>query len=136
MIATPKMQNRSFFTLILMALFMFQSAWNVAAAFCIHETTSNQSNIFHFGHHQALSSCQEKSADQFQLEKPTQTQISVDDHSDHLPSFSHIIVFESFVDLTSKQVYDLEHKRAFLWSNLYQSPDLLRQNPPPLFIPL
>lgn len=39
---------------MLIALFMFQSVWNVAAAFCVHEKLGqNNQPSMHFGHHEA-----------------------------------------------------------------------------------
>lgn len=37
---------------VLVGLFMFQSFWNVAAAFCVHEQQPQSQQSYHFGHHQ------------------------------------------------------------------------------------
>ena len=45
------MQRSAVFMTLLLSLFMFQSFWNVAAAFCAHEQPSEYSTLTHFGHH-------------------------------------------------------------------------------------
>ena len=122
----------------MLSLFIFQSLWNVAAAFCVHETLSTHSTTLpHFGHHGAVR------CEQNQTTKHTQMQalqekmklssvFATDDHRDHLPSFAHFILSHvqqsANEPLFSAYVPRLEY--------LYQSPHLSRANPPPVLTPL
>ena len=85
---------------VLVALFMFQSLWNVAAAFCVHEEQKAQvvtQQSFHFGHHQTtLCVSDDKAHQQISVDDHTQTandQFELgEDHQDHLPSMAHLII--------------------------------------------
>lgn len=127
---------------LMIAMFMFQGFWNVAAAFCVHETTAMSVQIQnHFGHHQTLL-CQAEqkqnsefeSLDSAQLDSD-QNQTIQDDHQDHLPSMAHLILpnvrYLSVPQLTSQTITPI-----YQWNNRYQTPDLLAKNPPPKFSPL
>lgn len=125
---------------------MFQAIWNVAAGFCLHEKNTQTLASQHFGHHQT-DLCENEQVKQYESvisdssdqagqdlaapEDPTQIQGLLDDHHDHLPSFSYFIVAETpttqhWPDL----VYDL-HLGDVVWNNLYQSPHLASLTPPP-----
>lgn len=140
---------------ILLSLFMFQSLWNVAAAFCTHENRKDVPTLGlkHFGHHVALS-CQKD--DQHDLEHADlqktnnnkqllwdQTISSTsfdqnlkDDHRDHLPSFSHFMVIDVQQE-ADKPHFSINLRTLFMdWNNLYQSPHLFLPNPPPVYSPL
>ncbi|MEX8136605.1 cation transporter, partial [Acinetobacter nosocomialis] len=47
------MPRSALFMSVLFCLLIFQSLWNVAAAFCAHE--NQEKALHHFGHHAALS---------------------------------------------------------------------------------
>lgn len=135
---------------------MFQSLWNVAAAFCDHENRNivSHSSVPHFGHHVALN-CQQ---DQQQHEKNVSNAIEQvetlshdhsgtsqlndflnhldDDHSDHLPSFAHFIVADVSKQADQPKFVAYSETTFIDWKNLYQSPDLFQPNPPPAFSPL
>ncbi|MEG0482246.1 MAG: cation transporter [Acinetobacter sp.] len=126
---------------------MFQGFWNVAAAFCGHENLkmTNIENVqSHFGHHVALH-CENDSIDK-KASLPTESAdltLSTDflnnfqdDHRDHLPSFAHFIAAD--VQQQADQPRSATYiESAFIgWENLYQSPHLFLQNPPPISTPL
>ena len=152
---------------------MFQSLWNVAAAFCDHENAQVSSQSFtiaHFGHHVAPNCAQDQQQhanqssilDQVQSETfahdpqnfshqnysdqnhshQNHSQLNdflnhlEDDHSDHLPSFAHFIAVD--VQQQAEQAkFTAYPESAFIdWHNLYQSPHLFLNNPPPVLSPL
>lgn len=123
---------------------MFQSLWNVAAAFCGHESlkmTQIQNVQTHFGHHVALH-CESDSSHKKpsnNIENGLNTDFLnnfQDDHRDHLPSFAHFIVAD--VQQQADQPRSATYvEPVFLdWENLYQSPHLFLQDPPPIYAPL
>ena len=140
------------FMTVLLSLFMFQSLWNVAAAFCDHENTGvtvSQSFSSHFGHHVAPNCSQ----DLQQHQKPFisndatsnhQHHVQLndflnhleDDHSDHLPSFAHFIVADVSQQAEHPRFIAYPESSFIDWKNLYQSPDLFLPNPPPASAPL
>lgn len=119
---------------------MFQAIWNVAAGFCLHEQNTPNAQIQHFGHHQSKM-CEVSSATQ-QTKQSAKADVNPsnyfdnsanfpDDHRDHLPSFAHFIVVELSTDSVRPNVsYDTRLGNV-TWNNLYQSPLLVSQNPPP-----
>lgn len=126
----------------MLSLFIFQSLWNVAAAFCVHETLSPHSTTLpHFGHHGAVR------CEQNQTTKHTQMQalqekmqlssvFATDDHRDHLPSFAHFILSHVQQSANEPLFSTYVPRLEFDWRNLYQSPHLSRANPPPVLTPL
>ena len=133
--------KRSVLIAMLLSLFMFQSLWNVAAAFCAHETASSSSTsmVYHFGHH--VDALQHDSAPKNtihnQLKSDSVKQASVFmDHHDHLPSCLHIVVvdIEQYAQEPSRSGYLTQS--AYDWANSYQSPHLIGFNPPPVLTPL
>lgn len=132
---------------VLMLLFMFQGIWNVAAAFCAHESVIDvtTSETTHFGHHQGQS-CDATSDSQKQKQQvftDTANTVSVDglpsfldEHHDHLPSFSHFIVMDDYAGTGQALFNHYIQKKLFAWESLYQSPHLSSLNPPPEFMPL
>jgi len=144
------------FISVLLSLFMFQSLWNVAAAFCDHEniTSSSQGLIRqHFGHHNAPNCKQDQLQHQQGLIGVTdvldhvssqQQNIQLndflshleDDHSDHLPSFAHYIVVDTQQQATQPKFVAYPESTFSDWDNLYQSPHLFAPNPPPISSPL
>lgn len=104
--------------------------WNIAAAFCTHEnsTSSAYTTQMHFGHH--------SSGHQLTLNKGTKLLISQDDHSDHLPSFSPLILAENTQALPDPIAKLLNVKNYTDWRNLYSSPYLGFNSPPPISAPL
>lgn len=121
---------------VLLSLFMFQSIWNVAAAYCGHENTSKQliATVNHFGHH-SLDDTQEQSNLKQDLADDT-TLLSSQDHHDHLPSCFHVVVLAAEQQLNQPILYEHELKQQYDWSNFYQSPYLTGLNPPPVLTPL
>ena len=139
--------------LIMMSLFIFQSAWNVAAAFCQHEPVDfSQVHKTHFGHHQVLEEClshtdQSHSHDQAKQSNDTQNNFSENqlnenqlnlsqDHHDHLPSMSHLLMQAEQIYTLQSTTFRIDREPHFFWNNLYQSPDLGAITPPPLSSPL
>ncbi|KAF1026759.1 MAG: hypothetical protein GAK29_01072 [Acinetobacter bereziniae] len=144
---------------------MFQSLWNVAAAFCDHEKTTTVSQKLasqHFGHHNAPDCDQDQQQhptlkdaiggadhsvkNDAQAQQQSMHQHAVDakeflshlndDHRDHLPSLFHFIVVGD-QQQAERPKFIAYLETAFLgWNNLYQSPYLYFPNPPPLFSPL
>lgn len=106
---------------------MFQTFWNVAAAFCAHEQTTAKV-AYHFGHHVAMDDSGHSHAF-----KPTQSSTAIfQDHHDHLPTCLHVLT-------TARQQQAEEPLRVgqliqqrYRWSNSYQSPHLFNPDPPPV----
>ena len=128
---------------VLVALFMFQSLWNVAAAFCVHEEQKAQvvtQQSFHFGHHQTtLCVSDDKAHQQISINDHTQTandQFQLgEDHQDHLPTMAHLIIPKE-ENYQLPLAFELRECPQFFWHNAYQAPDLLGQHPPPELSPL
>ena len=83
---------------------MFQSFWNVAAAFCVHEQQPQSQQSYHFGHHQntlcASDSRQHDHNGQSENIKTFSSDLEIgEDHQDHLPSMMHLIVQNEKVDV-------------------------------------
>ena len=127
---------------------MFQAIWNVAAGFSLHEENTRLLSSQHFGHHQT-ELCENDQGSQLNshidnshidnsghVEKITavdqvQSTKVLDDHHDHLPSFSYFIVAEcAITQHWPDPVYD-PHLGDVVWNNLYQSPHLASLTPPP-----
>lgn len=143
--------SRSFF-IILLTMFMFQSVWNVAAGFCLHEKNTRTLSNQHFGHHQT-NLCENDQLQQSDVNDPVDTLTTTDlnasdltssdlgktdqarklfdDHHDHLPSFAYFIVAEASITQHRPALAYDPHLGDVVWNNLYQSPHLASQNPPP-----
>ena len=130
---------------MVLSLFMFQSLWNVAAAFCTHEVLPHNppslTSAWHFGHHIAFSCQQNQQTDAVNPQHSVAAHDSIssifnsnmqDDHSDHLPSFAHFIIVD--VQQKTEPPHGSAHMSVQLidWKNLYQSPYLSLKNPPPV----
>lgn len=124
---------------------MFQSLWNVAAAFCAHETASNSkySTIpYHFGHH--LDASVEQLSDHHQLKTDTANFKTASthlpaiwiDHHDHLPTCLHIVVAETEQNALEPSRTGKLARSVYDWADSYQSPHLIGSNPPPVLTPL
>ena len=117
---------------------MFQSFWNVAAAFCAHETASEYSTLNHFGHHVPenahVAEKHSTAVDQDNADLPMP--LSLQDHHDHLPSCFHVVVTEAQQQLKDPMLQTHEVEQKYYWSNSYQSPHLSGLNPPPVLTPL
>ena len=126
---------------VLVGLFMFQSFWNVAAAFCVHEQQPSLQQSYHFGHHQntLCTSDQGQNNDdhqQAEIQKASSNDLKIgEDHQDHLPSMTHLLVQNEKFDVVHPN-FEIEANPQFYWKNGYQPPDLLLQSPPPEFSPL
>lgn len=127
---------------VLVGLFMFQSFWNVAAAFCVHEKQPESSQqVLHFGHHQN-SLCSHQTlhhSDGAQVQEGSKHTAQDDawgeDHQDHLPSMGHLII-QKFQSYDLRQQTQVNTGSQFEWHNHYQAPDLFLHHPPPQFSPL
>ena len=132
------MRRSAVFITLLLSLFIFQSLWNVAAAFCAHEKSSEYSSFYHFGHHvlESLHASEKHSAVTDQDASDLPMPLILQDHHDHLPSCFHVVVTDAQQQLSEPVLptQKLEHK--YYWSNSYQSPHLSSLNPPPVFTPL
>ncbi len=151
------------FITVLLSLFMFQSLWNVAAAFCDHEKSTGlyqKSASQHFGHHNAPDCAQDqlqhpqltanhafevemdhgfsqqKTAHQHDAHANDFLSHLNDDHSDHLPSLVHFMVVDDQQHAEQPKFIAYLEAPFIGWNNLYQSPDLYFPNPPPLLSPL
>lgn len=126
----------------MLSLFIFQSLWNVAAAFCVHETLSTHSTTLpHFGHHGAVRCEQNQTTTHTQMQAlQEKMQLSsvfaTDDHRDNLPSFAHFILSHVQQSANEPLFSAYVPRLEFDWRNLYQSPHLSRANPPPVLTPL
>ncbi|HQV26097.1 MAG TPA: cation transporter [Acinetobacter sp.] len=119
---------------LLLSLFTFQSLWNVAAAYCVHENTSSS---HHFGHHNLENTaCATHADDAVSTTLDQSTTFNLQDHHDHLPSCFHIIVMEAQQQLAEPILQTLKLQQKYYWSNSYRSPHLSRVNPPPVLTPL
>ncbi|WP_213072548.1 cation efflux protein, CzcI-like [Acinetobacter tianfuensis] len=131
---------------VLVGLFMFQSLWNVAAAFCVHEEQMQLQQSYHFGHHQNTLCVSNENNSQHAshqaselISKQLKTAVSDiqigEDHQDHLPSMTHLIV-QNQQTIIFNPYQPFEYSPKFDWENSYQAPDLLLQTPPPVYAPL
>ncbi|WP_111857997.1 cation efflux protein, CzcI-like [Acinetobacter sp. CFCC 10889] len=132
------MLKRSSWITLLFALLIFQSLWNVAAAFCVHEDIQpSRVNIPHFGHHQMTQACQnELKTPHHHVQVDYDFSFLEDDHQDHLPSFNAMILVDEQDRFIFKSSQSITSLHFFPWYNFYQSPDLTQNNPPPIFAPL
>ena len=134
---------------MVLSLFMFQSLWNVAAAFCTHEVLPNKpaslTSAWHFGHHVAFSCPQDQHIDAVNPQHSVAAHDSLsstfnsniqDDHSDHLPSFAHFIIADVQQKTEPPRWSAYIAVQLIDWKNLYQSPYLSLKNPPPVPSPL
>ena len=117
---------------------MFQSLWNVAAAFCGHEMVSQSKGLHHFGHHVVdTSSC--ATPHQYSTDHTASSNsvpVSLQDHHDHLPSCFHVVVTETQQQLLQPIPQIQQSQPQYRWLNSYQSPDLTGHHPPPVLTPL
>ena len=117
---------------------MFQSFWNVAAAFCAHEQPSEYSTLTHFGHHvpETLDVSVKHSVAVDQDASDLPMPLSLQDHHDHLPSCFHVVVIEAQQQLLQPIPQIQQLQPQYHWFNSYQSPDLTGHHPPPVLTPL
>lgn len=127
-------QRSAVFMTLLLSLFMFQSFWNVAAAFCAHEQPTEYRTLNHFGHHipENLDVSEKHAvvADQDASDLPMP--LSLQDHHDHLPSCFHVVIVEAQEKIVSPLIQSSESKQQYYWSNSYKSPHISKQDPPPI----
>ena len=125
---------------LLLSLFIFQSLWNVAAAYCGHENISQQSILdSHFGHHlpanaEVVTKQHIHSINQDTTDLPMP--LSLQDHHDHLPSCFYVVVTEAQQQLLQPIPQIQQLQPQYHWFNSYQSPDLTGHHPPPVLTPL
>lgn len=124
---------------ILVGLFIFQSFWNVAAAFCVHENNTNAVQNYHFGHHQnnlcISGNLQHQTSNLSSDHQISHSDATQDDHQDHLPSMTHVILQQQKIMIQQNHLFASDDP-IFYWKNNYQPPDLLSASPPPELSPL
>lgn len=133
------MRRKSIFITVLINLLIFQSLWNVAAAFCQHENLSTALVAQnHFGHHQTIDSCSDSMTTLSKTDHIDDAKqlVFADDHHDHLPSYNIVSLTEAPQTIADFEPLDLSSKSVFFWYNFYHSPDLIGSNPPPILAPL
>ncbi|WP_349628954.1 cation efflux protein, CzcI-like [Acinetobacter sp. ANC5681] len=132
------MRRSAVFMTVLLSLFIFQSIWNVAAAYCTHENSTEQIiSDSHFGHHFSESSTKNSSDAEVVLKvSDTSKSINVTDHHDHLPTCTNVVVLASEQQLNEPIFRAHELKQKYYWVDFYQSPYLSEFNPPPESTPL
>lgn len=111
----------------------------MAAAYCGHESTSQQSiSVGHFGHHVPTKT--ESASTHADILNQNTTDLpmllSLQDHHDHLPSCFHVVVTEAQQQLDEPILRVHKAEQKYYWSNSYQSPHLSGLNPPPVLTPL
>ncbi|WP_369027681.1 cation efflux protein, CzcI-like [Acinetobacter baumannii] len=132
------MPRSTVFMSVLFSLLIFQSLWNVAAAFCVHK--NQEKALQHFGHHADLNVYQ--SSDHMQtehvgiVENSENAPLSWQDHHDHLPSCFHVVMTEVAKQAQTPVLHVHELSQIYHWSNSYQSPHLSALKPPPVLTPL
>ena len=92
------------FMTVLLSLFMFQSLWNVAAAFCDHENTGvtvSQSFSSHFGHHVAPNCSQ----DLQQHQKTSILNDATSNHQHHVQLNDFLNHLERLFQLTRSAIF-------------------------------
>lgn len=132
------MKHSRLFITVLLSLFMFQSIWNVAAAFCVHDREVTTVVAPHFGHHSDEKTHAKLQTKNLEEAKFIQylDQISSDDHSDHLPSMANVFLVEFFTTAHPQFFSDYLDDRFLDWNSLYQSPHLYLPKLPPINTPL
>ncbi|WP_025470506.1 cation efflux protein, CzcI-like [Acinetobacter lactucae] len=132
------MPRSAIFMSILFSLLIFQSLWNVAAAFCTHE--NQEKALHHFGHHTALNVYQASfhaHSEQSDMKNTShKAPLNLQDHHDHLPTCFHIVMTEVEKQAQAPVVHVHELSQIYHWSNSYQSPHLGTLKPPPVLTPL
>lgn len=132
------LNRKSAFITFVLSLLLFQSFWNIAAAFCVHEHTSQASSVRHFGHHQATICHQDDNqnlAYKNSLNKQFNSMLG-DDHHDHLPSYSSVILPIVNQELDQPIYVENKIRPQVEWKNSYKSLYLSSLSPPPEFSPL
>jgi hypothetical protein len=123
---------------ILFSLLIFQSLWNVAAAFCMHE--NQEKALHHFGHHTALNVYQASphahSEQSDKVKTSHKAPLNLQDHHDHLSTCFHVVMTEVAKQAETPVVHVQELSQIYHWSNSYQSPHLTALKPPPVLTPL
>ncbi|MEO9280509.1 cation efflux protein, CzcI-like [Acinetobacter sp. WA-87] len=127
------MPRSALFMSVLFCLLIFQSLWNVAAAFCAHE--NQEKALHHFGHHAALNYeiSQHGHTEKTDVAGTThKAPLNLSDHHDHLPSCFHVVIVEAQEKIVSPLMRSSELKQQYYWSNSYKSPHISKQDPPPV----
>lgn len=124
---------KSVFFVLLSCFLLLQSVWNVAAALCLHENKNTIAVVErpHFGHHVVT---ERHSTLHIQLDALTTSEQH--DHSDHLPSLNPIMLSQLDQELQQIAHNYISVMQKTDWNNLYQSPDLAFNSPPPILAPL
>jgi hypothetical protein len=115
---------------------MFQSLWNVAAAFCVHEESISVVQNYHFGNHtNALCVSETQKHGHQAPEKQNNDLDCVENHQDHLPSMIQLILEQRQVSFI-QTLFSYTVRPEYFWNNDYSSPDLSSKSPPPELSPL
>ncbi|WP_201784118.1 cation efflux protein, CzcI-like [Acinetobacter sp. Leaf130] len=132
------MPRSAIFMSVLFSLLIFQSLWNVAAAFCAHE--NQEKALHHFGHHAVLNAYQSSHQAHTEQNDAGNTShkapLNLQDHHDHLPSCFHVVMIDVAKQAEVPVVHVQELSQIYHWSNSYQSPHLTALKPPPVLTPL
>ncbi|HCQ9884727.1 TPA: cation transporter [Acinetobacter baumannii] len=132
------MPRSAIFMSVLFCLLIFQSLWNIAAAFCAHE--NQEKALHHFGHHAALNVYQTSSHTHVEhtetLDAAHKAPLNLQDHHDHLPTCFHVVMTEVTKQAQTPVLHVHELSQIYHWSNSYQSPHLSALKPPPVLTPL
>ncbi|MDQ8995897.1 cation transporter [Acinetobacter soli] len=126
------MKRSTVWITVLMSLFMFQTFWNVAAAFCAHESTT-ATVAYHFGHHAPVT---ESHAAHSPSVSTASNPAVFQDHHDHLPTCLHVLSIAEQQSATEPLRLGQLIQQHYSWANAYQSPHLFHPNPPPILTPL
>ncbi len=94
--------------------------------------SQKQASVSHFGHHQPAKTC----IDEIKAHAEDLLAFAEDDHHDHLPSYAQLILNEADESYLQPLSAEVIQKFEIDWSNLYQSPDLGLNSPPPMPSPL
>lgn len=121
---------------VLVGLFMFQSLWNVSAAFCVHEESISVVQNYHFGHHTNALCVSETQKHGHQASEEQNNDLGwVENHQDHLPSMIQLILEQRQVSFI-QTLFSYTVRPEYFWNNDYSSPDLSSKSPPPELSPL
>lgn len=115
---------------LLTIVLLFQSMWNIAAAFCKHEESLHDDSamIHHFGHHKA----QHPYLVQYELDSQGDIILQAIDHQNHLKTGVVLLEYDVYDWVTPLRTSFFMIQPNIGYPNLlYQSPDLLLIPPPP-----
>ncbi|WP_410487445.1 cation efflux protein, CzcI-like [Acinetobacter sp. SAAs470] len=129
------MKRSRLFITVLLSLFIFQSAWNIAAAFCIHGNNPDSALINHFGHH-VLNQQHYNHTHSVSSGSLLKYLDQINQHGDHLPSVNWVYILPQDTAIDPRMI--IVFSPVIFWdqANFYQSPYLNIPIQPPVFSPL